>query len=346
MRAPDSPQMRSLLEAIPEDPLAAFVLADYLEEQSDPQGHLQGELLRLVYTLTRSVGGENRVQQEERLRTLLLEEGVRAIGPYRRVDLRGKLTMEFAWVPPGVFLMGSPEDEEGREPDEGDPQDEGPQHQVMLTRGFWMGTVPVTQEQYQRVIGKNPSNRQDFVVDGIDVRRTAPVEEVEWHDAIAFLEKLTQRSKGTGSGAVYRLPTEAEWEYACRAGTTTRYWSGDGEEDLARVGWYWDNSRSTTVWPMGDSTTHPVGEKPANALGLFDMHGNVWEWCLDWYDPDFYARSPRKNPLCNNPESGWRVIRGGAAWNDAVQCRSALREWFTPDCSHNDLSFRVVADRL
>src|SRR5262249_43323620 len=162
--------------------------------------------------------------------------------------------MEFAWVPPGAFLMGSPEEEEGHDPEE------GPRHEVALIRGFWMGTTPVTQAQYERVAGRNPSNRKGHLVAGGDVRRTAPVEGVEWGPALAFLKRLSEQARGVAAGRRFRLPTEAEWEYACRAGTTTRFWSGDGEEDLARAGWYEGNSQSVTVWPMGDNTTHPVGE--------------------------------------------------------------------------------------
>jgi formylglycine-generating enzyme required for sulfatase activity len=190
-------------------------------------------------------------------------------------------------------------------------------------------------------MGHNPSNRQGYVVEGVDVRRTAPVEEVEWAHARAFLKRLSGLARSR-----FRLPTEAEWEYACRAGTTTRFWSGDGEEHLARVGWYEENSQSVTVWPMGDNTTHPVGELLANAFGLYDMHGNVWEWCADLWDEHYYARSPKKDPRCKRGEPGWRVIRGGYAWGDAACCRSASRTWHSADCSHNDLSFRVVADRL
>jgi formylglycine-generating enzyme required for sulfatase activity len=327
---PVSREIRSLLAAVPEDPLAAFVLADYLEEQNDPRRWRQGELLRLAYTLTRAVECDGRARQEERLRTLL-RQGVRAIGPYRSVELGGELTMEFAWVPPGVFLMGSPEGEEGRERD-GWPQDEGPQHEVTLTRGFWMGTTPVTRAQYAGIMGNNPTFAPYDRVDGPD--RHKPVQEVEWVDAIAFLEKLSQRAGAAATECRYRLPTEAEWEYACRAGTTTRFWCGDSEAELAKVAWYGENS--------GD--VQPVG-KAANALGLHDMLGNVWEWCADWYDEGYYARAPKKDPVCNNAEIDLRVIRGGGGWNDATRCRSAARDANAPDCSHNDISFRVVADR-
>jgi formylglycine-generating enzyme required for sulfatase activity len=335
----DFADIRPLLAAVPDDTLAALALADYLEERGDAVRRLQGELFRLVYALTRSVEVQDRAGREERLRGLLAQ-GVRAIGPYRRIALDDQLAMDFAWVPPGAFLMGSPQYEEESEPEE------GPQHEVALVRGFWMGTTPVTQEQYERLMGRNPSNRKGLVVDGVDVRRTAPVEEVEWYDAIAFLKKLSVRARGAAEGGRFRLPTEAEWEYACRAGTTTRFWSGDGEEDLARVGWYRDNSRSFTVWSMGDSTTHPVAELLPNAFGLYDVHGNVWEWCSDLYDENYYARSPNLNPRCKRGDRGRRVIRGGFAWGGANCCRSATRSSHDQDCSHNDLGFRVVADRL
>jgi uncharacterized protein (TIGR02996 family) len=347
MSDPESAELRALLAAVPEDPVAALVLADYLEERGDAVQRLQGELLRLVYTLTRSVEVEGRARFEERMRTLL-GQGVRAIGPYRRVACGHQVVMEFAWVPPGMFLMGSPEDEEAPDMEDGlspDPE-ERPAHEVILTRGFWMGTTPVTQAQYRAVTGRNPSNRKDHIVDGVDVRLTAPVEEVEWYDAQAFLKKLSGRSRDAEEDRGFRLPTEAEWEYACRAGTTTRFWSGNDEADLARVGWYDGNSASVTVWPFGDNTTHPVGELLANAFGLYDMHGNVWEWCDDLWDEGYYARSPKKDPHCDRGEPAWRVIRGGYAWGGAAFCRSAARNWHNADGSHNDVGFRVVADRF
>ncbi len=333
----DSADIRSLLATVPEDLFAAFVLADYLEEQDDTARRLQGELLRLVYTLTRSVGGEIRTQQEERMRTLL-EQGVRPIGPYRRVALDDEVAMDFAWVPPGVFLMGSPEDEEGRVVDENRRPRfwEGPQHEVTLTRGFWMGTTPVTQIQYARVMGRNPSWDSSRSADVEARNREKPVQEVTWYDAVAFLRRLSKRIGETGTELRFRLPTEAEWEYACRAGTTTRFWCGTSEADLARVGWYDGNS---------DFHMHAVG-KAANPLGLFDVHGNVWEWCADLYDEKYYSRSPKTNPRCKRGESEQRVTRGGDAWDDAASSRSAARNSNSADCSHNDISFRVVADRL
>ena len=298
----------------------------------------------------------------------LLEQNVRPIGPYRRVMLDDEVAMDFAWVPPGTFFMGSPEDEEGRDAPPDPPCSreggEGPRHQVVLTRGFWMGTTPVTQGQYASVVDHAPSWHASRDVDAKAIRAILgsdpdwdstkaylevrdcdkPAQEVTWHKAAAFLKRLSKRHGDAGEGPRYRLPTEAEWEYACRAGTTTRFWSGNGEADLARVAWYGENS---------ESDLHPVG-KAANPLGLFDMHGNVWEWCADLYDENYYARSPKTNPRCRCKQATseeWakstnRVTRGGYVWGDASSCRSASRNANPAECSHNDIGFRVAADRL
>jgi len=340
-----SAEIRSLLAAIPEDPLVAFVLADYLQDQDDHAVRLRGELLRLVYALTRSAGGPDRAGQEQRLR-ILLRQGVRPIGPYRRLELDGEVALDFAWVPPGVFLMGSPDGEEGRPRNEEEAQGwrlrpgEGPRHEVILSRGFWMGTTPVTQLQYARVVGRNPSWDSDGSADVEPENRDRPVQEVTWFDAVAFLRRLSKRTGGLTAGARFRLPTEAEWEYACRAGTTTRFWSGNAAADLAWVGWFGANTRGE------DSPLQPVGRKPANGFGLHDVHGNVWEWCADLFGEGYYARSPGKDPRCRRGEEGRRVVRGGDAWDDAAACRSAARDSNAADCSHNDISFRVACDRL
>jgi formylglycine-generating enzyme required for sulfatase activity len=199
-----------------------------------------------------------------------------------------------------------------------------------------MGTTPVTQSQYARVVGRNPSWDSNRSADVEPENRDRPVQEVEYHDVVGFLRRLSKRF----SAVRFRLPTEAEWEYACRAGTTTRFWSGDAEADLARVGWYEANTRDAYP-PM-----RPVGTKPPNGFGLCDVHGNVWEWCVDLFDEDYYARSPKTDPRCRRGEPNQRVVRGGDAWDDAANCRSSARDDFTEDCSHNDLGFRVVADRL
>ncbi len=246
---------------------------------------------------------KKRKEEEERKRSAT--PGYLTNGPLPR--------MKFAYIPAGSFMMGSPDS------DEDSYSDEKPQHKVTLD-AFRMMTTPVTQAMWEKVMGENPS---DFKGDS-----TRPVENVSWDDIQEFLKKLNAMDRGKG----YRLPTEAEWEYACRAGTTTKYWSGDSESDLARVGWYDKNS---------DDTTHPVGKKPANPWGLYDMHGNVWEWCEDWFDDDYYQRSPEKNP--QGPDSGEsRVLRGGSWCGGFRNCRAACRFWYLPLDRDDDYGFRVV----
>jgi len=162
--------------------------------------------------------------------------------------------MKFKLIPAGKFTMG------GLLPIEGDDA-----HEVTLTKPFKMGVHEVTQAQYEQVMGSNPSK-----FEGAD----NPVENVSWLEALEFCRKLSALPAEKAAGNVYRLPTEAEWEYACRAGTTTQFSFGDDDSDLGDYAWYADNS---------DDKTHPVGSKQPNAWGLYDMHGNVWEWCLDWH---------------------------------------------------------------
>jgi len=178
---------------------------------------------------------------------------------------------------------------------------EHPAHPVTLTQPFYLGKFVVTQEQYQAVVGATPSFFKG---------KDNPVENVTWDDAQAFCKKLTEQTKLT-----VNLPTEAEWEYACRAGTTTTYHSGDAEADLARVAWYSANS---------NGTTHPVGQKEPNAFGLYDMHGNVWQWCEDWWNDCYYTNSPADDP--QGPSHGAdRVLRGGSWAFHSLGCRSAFR---------------------
>jgi formylglycine-generating enzyme required for sulfatase activity len=226
------------------------------------------------------------------------------------IRLTGDVGMELRPIPGGSFTMGSPEDEEGRRGDE-------TQHEVTLSR-YCMGVYPVTQDQWKAVFSENPSH---FEGD------RKPVERVNWHEADHFCRVVSR-----AVGRHLRLPTEAEWEYACRAGTSTRFWSGDTEEDLARVAWYDGNS---------EEHTRDVGGKAVNAWGLHDVHGNVWEWCADWYAADYYGQGPAKDP--RGPEEGQsRVLRGGSWSNYPLGCRSAYRYCSGPDDRLGNIGVRVV----
>jgi formylglycine-generating enzyme required for sulfatase activity len=220
--------------------------------------------------------------------------------------------MRFKFLPGGRFRMGS----------ESGDSDERPVHDVTLTPAFYMGVYEVTQEQYERVMGKNPSHFKGS---------NNPVEMVSWDDAVEFCRRLSALPEEKVAGRVYRLPTEAEWEYACRAGTDTAYSFGDDENELGECAWSRDNS---------GSTTHPVGKKKPNAWGLYDMHGNVWEWCSDWYGD--YPSGSVTNPSGASSGSS-RVYRGGSWGAYAGHCRSAYRDYgFTPDGRRNSLGFRLV----
>jgi formylglycine-generating enzyme required for sulfatase activity len=253
------------------------------------------------------------------------------------VQIENSIGMKLRLIPPGEFMMGSPELEEGRF------SDEGPQHRVRLTRPYYLGVYPVTQAQWESIMGNNPSafssgERHRDRVSGLSTD-DFPVEHVSWEDAQEFIGRLNERSEETGG--VYRLPTEAEWEYACRAGTTTRYFFSDDAGDLGEHGWYSEN----TGGYFGGGRTHPVGQKRPNAWGLYDVHGNVWEWCSDWFSEDYYANSPQEDPT--GPESGsLRVYRGGS-WNVAARgCRSAHRNGRAPGIRSIIVGFRVAFSPL
>ena len=233
----------------------------------------------------------------------------------KAVDLGDGVVMELVLVPAGRFEMGSP----ANEADSG----EGPVHRVRITRAFYMGKYEVTQEVWEKVMGTNPSEFKGA---------KNPVENVSWNDCQEFLKKLNALGKDRGE---FRLPTEAQWEYACRAGTKTRFCSGDADGPLADYAWCSPNS---------GGTTHPVREKKANAWGLFDCHGNVWEWCADWYEDDYYGKSPRDDPT--GPTAGSaRVLRGGAWLVTPGYCRSANRDVYHRTYRSSDVGCRVVAVR-
>ena len=209
---------------------------------------------------------------------------------------------------------------------------------MTITRPFYLGVYEVTQSEYRQVMGDNPSHLRDSEL--------LPVEAVSWFDAVRFCNKLSEKEgmrpfyeieAGTTrvrdwSGPGYRLPTEAEWEYACRAGSRARYSFGNNEASLGEHGWYDGNS---------GARTHPVGQKRANAFGLYDMHGNVWEWCWDGYAADYYKQSPGDDPSGAEGATD-RVLRGGSWSFRPRYARSAVRHWDEPGYRYFTLGFRLA----
>jgi formylglycine-generating enzyme required for sulfatase activity/outer membrane protein assembly factor BamB len=246
--------------------------------------------------------------------------------------------MKLALIPAGEFLMGSPDADHDAQPDE------KPRHRVRITRLFYLGVYEVTQEEYERVMGANPSffSRTGPGKDkmaGRDTRRF-PVEQVRWHDAVAFCRKLSALPAERRAGRLYRLPTEAEWEYACRAGTRTAFHHGDA---LSSRQANFDGRHPFGGAPRGPflARTAEVGSYAPNAFGLFDMHGNVWEWCADWYGAGYYKVSPADDPP--GPKTGsMRVIRGGEWYGDGRDCRSAFRYAEIPSGVFYVMGFRVA----
>jgi formylglycine-generating enzyme required for sulfatase activity len=245
--------------------------------------------------------------------------------------------MKLRLIPAGKFRMGSPKDEDGRGVNE-------QQHDVEITKSFYMGVYAVTRGQFRLFVqderyhgGKKYQTEAEkagstytWQNPGFAQTDDHPVGNVSWKEAVAFCGWLSQKE-----GKKYRLPTEAEWEYGCRAGTTTRFYFGDDVAQLKDYAWYRKNS---------DNRTHPVGEKKANAWNLYDIHGNVWQWCQDYYAENYYKDSPRQDP--QGPDAGaFRVVRGGSFDSEPRDCRSANRIWSVPAYRLNDLGFRVVRVR-
>jgi len=227
------------------------------------------------------------------------------------IDLGRGVTMRMVLIPPGTFAMGSPASEKDRDDDE-------TQHLVRITKAFYLGAYEVTQPGYEAVAGNARSSFKGA---------RNPAEMISWNDAVAFCHKASHLS-----GRRVRLPTEAEWEYACRAGTGTRFHSGTRDTDLNPVGWYRSNS---------GGKTHPIAAKKPNAWGLYDMHGNVWEWCSDWYGK--YNAGVQVDPkgVANGRD---RVLRGGSWLDTPWYCRCAIRLGRTPGFRGDYLGFRVAAD--
>ena len=230
--------------------------------------------------------------------------------------MTNSIGVEMVLIEPGKFMMGS---ETGRD-------DERPVHRVTLTRPFYMGATEVTLGQWKAVMGNVPPHCE---------HADHPVHNVSWQECMEFCRKLTEKEKGEGllpAGAAYRLPTEAEWEYACRAGSETAYCFGDDPDELDDYAWYGANS---------GGRTHPAAQKKPNAWGLYDMHGNAYELCLDWYGP--YERDEAVDPT--GPARGThRVVRLGSHCPGcgADACRSAARSKTEPDYTSGTLGFRLV----
>jgi len=239
-------------------------------------------------------------------------------------SITNTIGMKLNLIPTGTFMMGSPESEPDRDSDE-------TQHKVTLSKPFYIQTTEVTQGQWKSVMGTDPWKFRMHVNEDPNVAATY----VSWNDAVAYCEKLSAKE-----GNTYRLPTEAEWEYACRAGTETVWSFGNDEKVLGDYAWYRENA-----YNIGEKYAHQVGLKKPNAFGLYDMHGNVWEWCHDYYGEDYYKQSPEKDPP--GPASGsLRVLRGGS-WDDNVKLvitRSAFRSWFGARLHSTDYGFRVVRE--
>ncbi len=284
------------------------------------------ELLHQTRELAGELYGGRPVLKEKASVRKMPEKGVRPAPAEHDAVERPRLAvavgktgprMTFVFIPPGAFLMGRPEDEPGRY------KDESPRHRVTISEGFYMQTTPVTQGQWKAVMGDNPSYFKDC-------GEECPVEIVSWEDAHTFIRKLND-AEGED---VYRLPSEAQWEYACRAGSETAYCFGSDPEELDQYAWYEKNSKSQT---------HAVGLLKPNSWGLYDMHGNVLEWCEDDWHGSYEGAPVDGSAWIDEPKRGGdRVVRGGS-WGDvAGDCRSALRYRLAPVIRGHDLGFRLT----
>jgi uncharacterized protein (TIGR02996 family) len=287
----------------PADEVGWLAVADWLEEHDQPQ---RAELVRLTHT-----GGD-----EARIRELLAA-GIEPCLATVTVDLGKGVEMKFAFIPPGTFLMGSPANEAKRRGEE-------VQHRVTLTKGYYLGIYPVTQAQWKAIEGTDPSNFK-----GNDL----PVESVSWDECDQFCKKLGQKT-----GKRFRLPSEAAWEYACRAGTTTPFWCGNtiSTEQANYDGRYTYGNGKKGEYRQ---KTTPVSKFHDNPWGLHDMHGNVWEWCNDWCGS--LDGSDITDP--QGPQSGTsRVLRGGSWGYVPGYCRAASRNWYDPAVRSYYFGFRVL----
>ena len=254
--------------------------------------------------------------------------------------ITNSIGMKLALIPPGKFLMGSPADEAEHDTDES-------QHEVVITKPFYMGVYEVTQREYERVMPKNLSvfNSKN------GGSPEHPVDQVLWQEAVEFCKKLSELPEEKSAGRVYRLPTEAEWEYACRAGTKTVFYFGNS---LSSTQANFNGRFPYSGMDEGGAylqKTAKVGSYKPNAFGLYDMHGNVAEWCSDWYDPEYYGHSPKEDP--QGPAKGvvatgfggfYHVVRGGSWLDEGRGCRAAYRFRYMPSDRYRIVGFRVVCE--
>ena len=320
----------------PADDLAWLAVADWLEENGEPE---RAELVRLTQLLRHDPASPETSARDIR-RMELLAAGVEPCV----ATMTNSIGMTFAWIPPGTFRMGSPE---------GVGEDnEHPEHEVQITTPFYLGVYEVTQKQFKAVMGYNPSyfsrsgkGRPDANYpaysdpaggkDDLEAHENAsefPVENVSWDEASEFCEKLSALATEKEKTHLYRLPTEAEWEYACRGGAGSRHHSHFGQ------------TLSSTKPNFGGSNLGrpcAVGSYEPNGFGLYYMHGNVYEWCADWYGENYYADSPVSDPL-GSFEGSERVVRGGYWNNSAEDCSAGYRYSLDPAVRSNYLGLRLL----
>jgi uncharacterized protein (TIGR02996 family) len=278
----------------PADDVAWLVLADCLEEQGR---FAEAELTRLREELRRTAPTHSLRRKRERRLHALLAQGVLPVMPRYSVPLAANLSLDFVLIPPGSFRLGSPSSEKGRF------TNESPLHRVHLTHGFWLGQTTVTQTQWELLTSANPSPQT------LDHR---PATQISFRDCKLVCQQLSRRT-----GRFFRLPTEAEWEYACRATTLTPFHSGISEKAAHQVGWHHTDN--------ADGHPQPVGQKLPNAWGLYDMHGNVWEWCLDALRS--YSSHEVTDPTHDLRGRTPRVLRGGSFCNSFREGRASCRGW-------------------
>jgi uncharacterized protein (TIGR02996 family) len=313
----------------PGDQTTWLALADALEEsgQSD-----RAELTRLTCRLRASPPGTVCTKEQERVQELL-QSGVLPCVP----EVVNSIGVRFVLIPPGAFLMGLPKGEENEE--------QSPQHEVAISKPFYLGVHPVTQKQWGTIMGDNPAwfSATGGDLDKVQGLNTAdfPVERVSWLDATRFLKKLAARSEEASQTRQYRLPSESEWEYSCRGGLpcSTLFHFGNS---LSSAQANFNGTRPHGRARRGPALSRPcpVGSNPANAFGLFDMHGNAWEWCEDWGEE---KPSTRQEPVTRKPSRHTsRVIRGGSWIGCGKYCRSAYRASNRPSRQINYVGFRAA----